>query len=132
MKFKIYSKNKLFFISILFVVYWIINSTSCTFLNEEELFKDIECDTINVSYSDLTYIFTGICTNCHNEVFSYRDGIMMDSYIRVKSSINTGLVLPAINHAEGVPRMPNGMPKLSTCELDKIKAWINAGMVENK
>ena len=46
-------------------------------------------------------------------------------------SINTGLVLPAIKHANGVPPMPNGMPKLNDCDIAKIEAWINAGMPEN-
>jgi cytochrome c5 len=125
-------KIKYFIIVVFGIFYWICNSTSCTMQNEEDFLQANICDTIDVSYHDLTYIFTEICSACHSEVFTYRDGIKMDSYNRVKSSINTGLVLPAINQVNGVPPMPKGASKLSDCELDKIKAWINDGMPENK
>ena len=125
-------KIKYYIVIVIFILYWICNSTSCTLQNEEDYLKDIICDTTDISYNDLTYIFTGTCTACHSELFTYRDGIKMDSYNNVKSSINTGLVWPSINHANGVPPMPGGMSKLSDCELDKIEAWINAGMPENK
>jgi len=125
-------KIKYFIIVVFCIFCWICNSTSCTMQNEEDFLNGNICDTIDVSYHDLTYIFTEICTVCHSEVFTYKDGIKMDSYNNVISSINTGLVLPAINHDDGVPQMPKGMSKLSDCELDKIKAWINNGMAENK
>jgi hypothetical protein len=127
-----FEAKKFFLVLGFFTLYWICNSTSCTFISEEELLKDIPCDTIDVLYSDLTYIFTGICSTCHNETFTYKPGIILDSYISVRSSINTGLVLPAINHSDGVPPMPSGMTKLSECDIDKIESWINAGMPENK
>jgi len=107
--------------------------SNCTFDNEEELLEDFDCDTTDIVYNDLTYIFSDICSNCHNESFTLanRGNIKIDSYENVKSSINTGLVWPAINHEEGVPPMPNGLPKLSDCDLNKIDAWIDAGMPEN-
>jgi hypothetical protein len=54
----------------------------------------------------------------------------MNSYENVKASINTGKVLPAIKHT-GPYKMPYGQPMLSDCDIDKIEAWINAGMPEN-
>ena len=71
--------------------------SSCTFDNEEDFLEDYICDTIDIVYTDLTYIFS-VCATCHSEAFTYRPGIEMDSYESVKSSINTGLVLPAIKH----------------------------------
>ena len=68
--------------------------------------------------------------HCHDNKDTYRPGIEMDSYESVKASINTGLVLPAINHT-GQYKMPYELPKLSDCELNKIAAWINDGMPEN-
>ena len=133
-KSKVNGKKKFFFILItsLFILYLICNLNSCTSLNEEDILKDVKCDTIDVSYNELKYIFTGICSICHNEVSTFRAGIVMDSYKNVVSSINTGLVLPAINHADGVIPMPNGMAKLSDCDLAKINSWIKRGMPENK
>ena len=104
--------------------------TSCTYDNKEELLKDFQCDTSNIVYNDLTYIFTGICTTCHNIAYTERDEILMDNYGNVKSSINTGLVLPAIKHV-GPNNMPDDLPKLSDCDINKIETWINNGMPEN-
>lgn len=108
-----------------------IQISSCTFYNEEDYFPIDTCNVENITYSSLTYIFTGICAACHSESFTYRENIKMDSYENVVSSISTGPVWKAINHEEGVRAMPNGLPKLSDCEISKIGAWINAGMPEN-
>lgn len=117
-----------FFVS--FVSFCLIYSTSCTFDNEEDLLNNFICDTNDIVYSDLTYIFTDICAVCHKEGDTYRLGIEMESYVLVKSSINTGLVLPAINHT-GSFKMPFQQAKLPDCDIDKIEAWVNAGMPEN-
>ena len=122
---------KIFLIFIFFISCCTVQITSCTFDNEEVLLENFECDTINISYNDLTYIFTDICSVCHKKGDTRRVGIEMDTYESVKSSINTGLVLPAIEHT-GRFDMPSQQPKLSDCAIDKIEAWINSGMPENK
>jgi hypothetical protein len=114
----------------LLIFLYIITTISCTFDNQEDLLEDFECDTIGIVYDDLTYIFTGICANCHNESLNYK-GIKMNSYQNVKTSVNTGRVWRAINHEDGIRPMPDGLPKLLECDLNKIGAWINAGMPEN-
>jgi hypothetical protein len=120
------AKRKILILPI-FLIFFLSN---CTFENEEEFFVQDTCDTTGITYDSLTYIFSGICANCHNSDFTYRDGIVMDSLEKVRASINTGLVWKAINHEEGVSNMPRGLPKLSDCELKKIRAWIDAGMPE--
>ena len=102
-------------------------SYSCTYDNEEDLANT--CDTTNIHYNQLIPTFD-ICASCHYTEFTYRDGIKMDNYENVKASINTGLVWKAINHEDGVVPMPNGLPKLDSCTIAKIGAWINAGMPE--
>jgi hypothetical protein len=116
--------------SILFLLCSLVNFNSCTYENEEDLLEDFQCDTSAIVYTDLTYIFTGICANCHSESLYYKD-IKMDSYENVKTSVNTGRVWRAINHKDGIRPMPDGLPKMSDCDLNKINAWINAGMPEN-
>lgn len=98
---------------------------SCTFDNEQEYFNDA-CITTNLTYGSLTYIFN-ICSQCHNDVSTYRTGIEMDLYQSVVKSINTGLVMPAIKH-EGDYQMPYNLSKLPDCDIKKIEAWINDGM----
>lgn len=120
---------KLILGQILFFVLFSIYFSSCTFDNEEELLEGFICDTTELVYDDLTYIFTDICYECHKEGDTYREGIKMDDFENVRSSINTGKVLPAIKH-EGPYNMPFNQPKLSDCDIQKIEAWINDGMPE--
>lgn len=123
-------KKYIVHLSVIFTISVLFHFTSCTFDSEEDLLKTNECDTVNVVYSDLTFIFSGTCADCHNRESTYRGGIEMDTYESVKSSINTGLVLRAIKH-EGDYNMPYQMPKLSDCNIGKIEAWINEGMPQN-
>ncbi|MFC2151098.1 hypothetical protein ACFLSE_01110 [Bacteroidota bacterium] len=112
------------------ILTFIINYfSSCTYDNEEDLLKDFQCDTVGIVYNDLTYIFSDNCADCHNETLFYRD-IKMNTIENVRISINTDRVLPAIKH-EGQYKMPFERPKLSDCDIEKIEAWINAGMPEN-
>ena len=116
----------------------LFGSISCTFENEEDYFGEPQCDTllvnrdtIEVYYNDLTYIFTDVCAVCHNSSATYRDGIVMDSYENVVSSINTEKVIPAIQHT-GKYKMPYNLPKLQECEIQRIEVWIENGMLENE
>ena len=105
---------------------------SCTFDNEQDYDSDTICDTTNVTYSDLTYIFTNICSECHFPDNPYKAGIVMNTYDNVKKSFNTGQPWGAINHLQGYVPMPYSAPKLSDCDINKIKAWIDQGMPEKK
>ncbi|MCG8410514.1 MAG: hypothetical protein MI739_04420 [Bacteroidales bacterium] len=107
------------------IILSIFLSYSCTFDSEEEFFKNYYCDTTNITYNDLTYIFTDICAVCHSQTITYRDGILTDTYESTKLSIKTGLVIPSIKHTGPYP-MPYQQPKLSDCDITKIEAWINA------
>jgi len=122
---------KNFTFKLILISYSFLFSISCTFDNEEDLLEDFICDTTDIVYNNLTYIFSDICSVCHSNDFTYVDEIKMDSYDNVRSSINTGLVWPAINHLEGSPPMPDDLPKLQECDLKKIEAWINVGMPNN-
>ena len=102
--------------------------SSCTYENEEEYYT---CDTINVSYNNLTYIFTNNCSLCHFPNNPYRPGIVLSSYEDVEAAVRTGRLVGAINHRKDFIPMPFGSPKLSDCDLSKIQAWIDKGMPEN-
>ncbi len=125
-----YSKRIIMQKIFVFLIFTLVSFSyfSCTFDSEEELFESVDCDTANVSYSALTYIFTDVCSACHNSFSTYKAGIVMDSYDHVVSSIGTGLVWKAINHEEGLTPMPYQQEKLSDCDLNKINTWIENGM----
>ena len=112
------------------VILFAIATNGCTFNNEEEYFGITECDTIDITYTDLTYIFTNVCATCHNVSYPAPNGILMVTYNDVVTSVNSGLVLPAIKQTGSI-KMPQGQDKLSDCDISKIEAWINAGMPEN-
>lgn len=115
-----------------------LSITHCTFDNEEEYFGecnlvDEQGDTLAVFYSDISPVFEGICANCHNIVKTQRTGIVLDSYTNVTETMSkyNDKVIAAIQHT-GPYKMPNGQPKLSDCEINKILYWFNSGMPESK
>ena len=125
-------------ISFIFILISVVGFKSCTFENEEDYFGVPECDTLTVNrdtievyYNDLTYIFSDVCASCHNSITTYREGIVMDSYENVVSSMNTGKVMPAIQHT-GRYKMPDGLPKLKNCEIQRIDVWYKSGMPQSK
>ncbi len=115
---------KLLFFTLPIVVFGL---TSCVNNSEEDLYG-LECDTLNMTYSNVKYIFEDNCYVCHT---TPQGSLMikLDSYIDVKAAVNTGRLEPAINWT-GTWKMPNGRPKLDDCLIAKIEAWINAGMPE--
>jgi hypothetical protein len=117
------------FLYIFTVVMLIFMSTGCTLDNEEEYFSSSPCDTVNVTYQTVRSIFINNCAECHNFSSTYREGIELDTYQSTVSSINTGLVIPAIKHT-GPYRMPNGQPQLPDCLIKQIDFWIENGLPE--
>lgn len=105
-----------------------ISFVSCEYNNEEHLYGN-DCDTLNMTYSKVSYIFRDNCYSCHSATISNRD-IRTDTYQNLKAAINTNRPWGAINHFDGYIPMPNGQPKLTDCQIKKIGAWINAGMPE--
>lgn len=111
---------------------------SCTFENEEDYFGVCEItnengDTLDFYYSDVKPVFEGICSNCHNSVSTYREGIVLDSYTNVKNTLDnySTKVINAITH-KGPFKMPLNQQKLTECEINKILIWFNNDMPENK
>lgn len=102
-------------------------SSGCVNNSEEDLYG-LECDTLNMTYSKIKYIFEDNCYTCHTESY-YNHDIKTDSYTNLKAAVNTGKLLPAINWT-GTYQMPKGQEKLDACQIAKIQAWVNAGMPE--
>ena len=118
-------KYSLFIISLLFIIYF--SSTSCVSNNEENLYGD-NCDTLNMTYAKVKFIFEDNCYSCHT-VPQGNLNIKLNSYSDVKAAVRTNRLVNAI-HQTGTIKMPQGQPKLDDCLIDKIEAWINAGMPE--
>ena len=109
----------------LFIVY------SCAKENEQELGAGTTCETTNMTYSkSIQPILESFCYDCHGRGLS-QNGINFDTHAGVKAVADNGKLVGAISHAPGFVAMPQSAPKLSNCNIDKIKAWVNAGAPNN-
>jgi hypothetical protein len=102
----------------------------CISKNEVELYP---CDTTNMSYQkNIMPIIRQNCYKCHDSGNAnlFAENNYLDSYDSLKFHVDFGLIYN-IEHAPGVKAMPKGAPKLSDCEIAKIKAWANQGGLNN-
>jgi hypothetical protein len=95
---------------------------------------NVACDTSNVTYSST---ITGIIntygclqSSCHGGA-NPGSGFKLDSYDGVKAKVTDGRLFGAITHASGFVAMPKDAGKMSQCDIDKVKAWIDAGAPNN-
>lgn len=86
------------------------------------------CDTTNVTYTNFVGpLMANSCTGCHG-VNNPSGGIRLTSYAETKTSAQSGRLYGSIAHQAGYKAMPDGAPALSTCFINKVHAWISAGM----
>lgn len=89
------------------------------------------CDTANMKYAaDVQPIISASCYGCHGGG-SASGGVSLDSYAKLKAQADNGNLLGTITHASGFPAMPLGGTKLSDCNINKIRSWINHGTLNN-
>ena len=91
-----------------------------------------KCDTLTtVSYTkNIIPLFQQQCYGCHNGV-SPSGGIAMGNYNADKAIAVNGKLYGSISYASGYSPMPKGMAKMSSCQLQLIKKWIDAGSPNN-
>lgn len=116
------------------VIFMAITLWGCTKQNEESLVNNtgtVTCDTVNMTYAvGVMPIIRTNCYSCHgNGVVTA--SISLDSYVKLKRQVDNNSLLAVINHTAGYPQMPYGLPKLSSCDINKITAWINRGALNN-
>ena len=107
--------------------------SSCYNDNEYDLYPypTTSCDSTNVSYSKtIAVIMSDHCNVCHSASIA-NAGIVTDNYTTLDSIARTGLLWRAVNWEPGVVPMPEGGQKLSSCDLAKIRNWINNGSPNN-
>ncbi|RMG59602.1 MAG: cytochrome c [Bacteroidetes bacterium] len=116
--------------------------SACYYDNEQELYPcDYDpsqceglidpCDTENVGYASFVQpLLAQHCIVCHQGAAASAN-IRLDSYAAVKTYVDNGRLFGAMNHEPGYEAMPQGGNKLPDCDLAKLKAWIDAGAVDN-
>lgn len=109
----------------------VISVAGCYYDNEEDLYPSNPCVTDNMSYStDIAPILQTNCYTCHSSG-SNLSGILLDNHAGLKTYIDNGRLLGAINHASGFSPMPQNAAKLSACNISKIESWAAAGAPNN-
>lgn len=106
--------------------------TGCYYDKEEELYGAVNCDTSNVNYTTtVTAILNAYgCISCHSGG-TPSGNISLQDYPGVKNAALSGKLAGAIEHKAGFSPMPKGGGKMSECDISKIKAWIEAGTINN-
>lgn len=111
---------------IIFCLLLVFVLVGCYRDNEEEL---APCGIVagKVHYSNVTALFTTYgCYGCHLGT-APEGGISLGQYSSVKALVDNGRLLGAITHAAGYAPMPNAAPKMAECDINRVKAWIDAG-----
>ena len=113
--------------------------TACSKSNEEEERANTpnnsgsgNCNTTNMSFAtDIVPLLQANCYACHSNANQSVSGISLEGHSNVKIQVDNGRLLGAITHASGFSPMPQGGPKLSDCNISKIRSWINNGAPNN-
>ncbi len=112
-------KKNLLFGFVAFVV------VSCRKDSEESL--NPACDTRNVSFSkDVLPVIERSCYTCHGNG-ARLGGVSLEGYAAISSQSK---LYQSVAHLQGAYPMPPG-GKLPECEINKIKAWIDANRPNN-
>lgn len=89
------------------------------------------CDTSNVTWSaTIRPIIQAKCQGCH-QGGAPGGGVDLSNYAGVSGAAFDGSLVGSVDHLPGWSAMPKNSPKLSDCDIAKIKIWVNAGAPNN-
>lgn len=126
-------KKNILIAAFLVAICW--SMSNCSKTNEVDLANSggpqTPCDTVNMKYAaNVLPIIQANCYSCHANG-QINGGVTLDSYTKVKAQVDNGNLVNVITHAPGYPAMPYNLPKLSECDINKIKDWIARGAQNN-
>lgn len=121
------------YILIILIFIAVAGFSSCYYDKGDYLYPGAaNCDTAAaVSYSkNVAPLLQQQCYSCHGGA-SPSGGIAMGTYAADKVIAVNGKLYGSISFASGYSPMPQGAPKMSTCQLATIKKWIDSGSPNN-
>lgn len=91
------------------------------------------CDTVNMKYAaNIVPILQANCYSCHGTNSNIgSNGIILEGHANILPRVTNGVLIGAITHASGFTPMPQNAAKLSDCNINKIRSWINHGAQDN-
>lgn len=120
--------KKLFFIYCAFCLL-----SACTYDSEEALYG-LDCDTEFMSFEvDIFSIIDEHCTSCHGGS-TPSAGLVLENYDQIQAAANDMTDKGIVNKIERAEGVAGGMPtnyRLPQCQIDKIKAWVEQGTLNN-
>lgn len=111
----------------------VVLAVSCKYDNEEDLYGDkkTDCDTAQVLYSaHIAPLMQTYCNSCHN-AGNPSGGINTSTHAALQPVALNGSLYGSVAHQSPYSPMPQGMPKLSDCNLAKIRKWVDQGAPNN-
>lgn len=89
------------------------------------------CDLTQFKFAaNIQPILQNYCTGCHSGA-TPPNGINLTNYNAVLPVALSGLLYGVVAHLPGYVPMPKGTGKLSACEIEEIKKWIEGGAPNN-
>lgn len=107
---------------------------ACYYDNKEDLYQNIDtnnCETDSVSYSATIAPIIGTncaVSGCHIGP-NAQNNLDLSTYADLKSIADNNQLVGRITGSTGALMPPGGA--LPSCDIDKIKAWVNNGAPEN-
>ncbi|MBA2745201.1 MAG: hypothetical protein H0U44_03145 [Flavisolibacter sp.] len=110
----------------------VLGFVSCRYNKEEVLFPNSYCNTNEVRYGTTIkgIIAQYNCMNCHGATNPFA-GFSLHTYDALKAKVTDGRLLGAVSHSPGFSPMPQGAARMSQCDINKIKKWIDDGAPNN-
>lgn len=118
---------------ILFFIITLVVTTGCYYDKEDLLYPQSgNCDTTNSTYSTVVQpaLQTYGCVGCHSGP-APSGNILLTTYANINTYVQNGKLYGSITHNPGYSAMPQGGNKMNACTINKIKAWIDAGALNN-
>lgn len=91
------------------------------------------CDTSNIAFTkDIIPILQSKCATagCHDAT-TKQNGYSLGTYDGAKLAVDDGKLVGCVRWDNGFIQMPQGMPKLDECSINKIVRWVNQGAQNN-
>lgn len=92
------------------------------------------CDTTTSRFSvEVKDVFDRNCNRCHSASVANTlgGGTNLQNYAMVRAYATSGILLDNITFAPSGNPMPKGGSKIPDCDINKIRAWINRGSLNN-
>jgi len=119
---------------VFFIFYSLGFLSSCSYDTEEELYGITICETELMSFTDDVWpIIQENCVSCHGGETPFA-GLALEHYSQIRTTALDTTVEGVINRIDRPEGDPDIMPpnsRLEQCSIDKIKAWVEQGALEN-